>query len=173
MKKINEIIKDEYYKKTGNNSRLRIAVRALLENNEHKFAFIHIKGHDDFGNRDHLETPGGGVDQGEGLQEALIRELDEELGAQVKIINEVGYIDIEYNLLNRIDRENYFCCKLENLNHKSHLLDYEKTLFDKIIWLSYDELIDMLTNYPEVLVGKMIHKREKIVFEYAKEHKII
>ena len=172
MEKINDIIKDTIYDATSINPRLRIAVRAILFNENNQIAYLHIVGCDKFGQRDHLETPGGGVDEGETLEEALKRELSEELGASVDIIKEVGYIDIEYKLLNRIDRENYFICKLNNIS-SSHQLDYEKELFKGVKWLTMDEALDYLTNKETKLVGSMIHHRERLVLEYIKNNKLV
>ena len=173
MEKLHDLLIDNYYTKTSNNPALRIAVRAILVNEDDKIAYLHVKGEDRFGKRDHLESPGGGVDEGESLDEALKRELIEELGAHVEILNEVGYIDIEFNMLERIDRENYFICKLIDLNEEKHLLAYEKEFFKGVEWLSIDEAINFFKTSPAISVGNMIHVRERLVLEYIKDNNLM
>ena len=56
---------------------IRYTARALLENQEGKFGFLHIVGEDFFGVRDHLETCGGGKEDNETLEETIIREVKE------------------------------------------------------------------------------------------------
>ena len=173
MRKINDIIKDTYYKKEMNNPALRIAVRAILLDDNDNIAYLHIKGEDKFGKRDHLESPGGGVDENETLEEALKRELLEELGAKIEILNEIGYIDIEYSLLNRIDRENYFLCRLKSLTNETHLLAYEKTLFDGLKWIQINDAISFFKTNKNHLVGNMIHEREMKVLQYILDNNLV
>lgn len=42
---------------------------------------IHVLGQDEFGLRDHLESCGGGIENGESASQAAVREAREELGA--------------------------------------------------------------------------------------------
>jgi 8-oxo-dGTP pyrophosphatase MutT (NUDIX family) len=44
------------------------------------------------GNRHYFSFPGGGVDRGETFEEAVIREIEEELGLQVKIIRKIAQV---------------------------------------------------------------------------------
>ncbi|MCC7570802.1 NUDIX hydrolase [Candidatus Micrarchaeota archaeon] len=45
----------------------------------------------------HYEFPGGGVEEGESLEEAAIRETKEELGCDVKLIKHINYYDFTHN----------------------------------------------------------------------------
>lgn len=45
--------------------------------------------------------PGGGIDPGESNQEALIREIQEEIGATIKNVKEIGLVVQYRNLINR------------------------------------------------------------------------
>ena len=48
----------------------RVVVRAICKVKD-KYAFVHVSRDDDFGKLDYLETSGGGVEDGEDLEEAL------------------------------------------------------------------------------------------------------
>lgn len=63
--------------------RLRKAARSIVTRGN-KIALIHVK------NKGFYKLPGGGIDEGENIMEALERELIEELGCKVKVIEEIG-----------------------------------------------------------------------------------
>ena len=71
-------IKDDLYPYEGYDH-IRQTARAIAENEEGKLGFLHIVGEDLFGMRDHLESCGGGIEEGEGICEALLREIQEEM----------------------------------------------------------------------------------------------
>ena len=82
------------------------------------------------------EFPGGMVEPGESLQEALIREIFEESGIHVIIIGFIGiYKNIKSDIVN-ID----FCCKYEfGIPTTS-----EESL--EVGWFPMDEVIQMMEN---------------------------
>ena len=79
---IGKLIDDEY--EYNGYTHARLTARALAENEEGKFGFLHIEGKDLFGERNHLETCGGGLEEDEVLNETLVREVREELGLEVR-----------------------------------------------------------------------------------------
>jgi len=168
MKEIYPIVKDVYYKKSNSNFYIRQAVRAFLFK-DNKFCLLHIKGKDQFGIRDHFETPGGGVENCEDFITTLKREMSEETGYEIQNIKEIGKISIEYNLFNRIDVENFYYCEVKS-HHETHLLDYEKELFDNLEWFTIDEALEMYNTKKEQLVGSMIHERDKNALLYLKHY---
>jgi 8-oxo-dGTP pyrophosphatase MutT (NUDIX family) len=158
MKEIYPIVKDKYYKKASSPFYIRKAVRAFLFK-DNKFCLIHIDGEDKFGKRNHYETPGGGVENGENLITALKREMSEETGFEIDNITEIGKISIEYKLVNRIDEENYFYCEA-CAKHETHLLEYEKSLFKELNWFTINEAIEMYKKHKTTKCGEMIHERD-------------
>lgn len=167
MKEIYPIIKDSFYKSSNTKFYIRKAARAFLFK-DNKFCLLHIKGSDAFGARDHFETPGGGIEKDEDLVTALKREIQEETGFDIKNIQEVGKISIEYKLLNRIDEEYYFYAEVSE-KHETHLLDYEKELSFVPYYFTIDEALQMYKNNKQTGCGKMIHEREYNALLYLKK----
>src|SRR3989338_5734113 len=63
----------------------RAASRAILMNNG-KIALMNVTKHS------YHKLPGGGIEKGESIEEALLREMKEETGCKIKIIAELGKI---------------------------------------------------------------------------------
>jgi ADP-ribose pyrophosphatase YjhB (NUDIX family) len=68
---------------------LRKAARAVVFNDNDEIAFQFVSKHK------YYKLPGGGVEKGETIEEALRREILEESGCEINIIDELGII-IEY-----------------------------------------------------------------------------
>ncbi|MBL4937859.1 NUDIX hydrolase [Clostridium sp. YIM B02515] len=103
------------------------------------------------------EFPGGMVEPGESLQEALIREIFEESGIYVTITGFIGvYKNIKSDIVN-ID----FCCK-----YKSGIpATSEESL--EVDWFHMDEVIKMMGNpLYETRITNMLSKNHNI-FCYA------
>ena len=148
--------------------RERSAVRAFLVNDKNEIALLHVKGRDDFGGRDHYETPGGGVEPGETLEDALRREMGEEMGVTIPILAEVGIIANEYNLLRRRDVQHYFLARVTG-TRPSALTEEEKDLLVGVEWFAPQALLAMYDTRPVENVGIEIHRRDRIAAAAALE----
>lgn len=138
----------------------RYTVRCILVNQDHKYGFIHIVGKDEFGNRDHLETIGGGIEIGETKEEALIREVKEETGLTVSEYQELGEIVDTYNLLKRETHSTFFYCLVNSNNQGlTNRTTMEKSLFKEIVWLDESLAIKELENY-KCDIGKLVQQRD-------------
>lgn len=163
---LHPLIVDNIYKKDFDEYRLRDAVRGFIYNDLGQVAIIHIKGLDQFGDRDHFEFPGGGIEKGENEIEALKREMKEEIGYEIDNIRPIGIISNQYNLLKRIDRQHFYLAHATKFVGQ-HLLDYERNLFKEIIFYDIDKLLNMYETFDVKNVGKIIHKRDYIVAKEA------
>ena len=66
----------------------RLGARAILFDSKGRIALMQVR------NLNYYKLPGGGVDAGESVEEALRRELVEEAGAErIEILDEIGEID--------------------------------------------------------------------------------
>ena len=86
----------------------RNIARAIVYDEDGNFYFVRAERNDDFGQATIIETAGGGVEEGERLQDAIKRELKEELGVKVDVICKIGVVSDYYNLIHRHNINNYF-----------------------------------------------------------------
>lgn len=116
----------------------RTAARAIIKR-EKEYLFIHSKYGD-------YKFPGGGVEKGESLEEAMIREVQEETGFQVKkeTISFYGKV-LERRKGHPEDiiemDSHYFFCEVEKDNVDRKLDEYEEEYDYQIIWLPLREAI--------------------------------
>lgn len=66
----------------------------LREQNGKKEIFATQRGYGDY--KDGWEIPGGKIEAGESPQECIVREIREELAAEVKAVRQVGVVDYDY-----------------------------------------------------------------------------
>ncbi len=146
---------------------IRYTARAIIENNEGKYGFLHIKGEDLFGPRDHLETVGGGVEKGEYLDDTIVREVKEEMGLECQSVELLGSIYDAYNLIGRITFSTFFYCRVDTSSFaKTNRTEEEKILINEIVWLDLSEALDWLRNRHENKVDRLVQQRDLMAMEY-------
>ena len=117
---------------------IEVSSAIIIKNNK---IFITQRGYGDF--KDKWEFPGGKLEKGESGEECIIREIKEELDADIKVVNLLNTIEYTYPTFHLV-MHNYIC-KLKN-NHMS-LLEHEAAKFvnitdlNKIDFLPADLLI--------------------------------
>jgi len=117
---------------------LRNAVRAIiLRENEILMVFL--------GKTQEYKFPGGGIEVNESIEEALKREVSEEIGYNViKIVKKIGIIT-EYAIAmedkNKIFQMNsvYYAVNIDNTNFNQSLENYEKELLYKPCWTEIEK----------------------------------
>jgi len=166
-----EIHTFDYCKPETHEKPKRIAVRAVIIKDGLLF-LLHLKTTDEY------KFPGGGVEEGEKLLEALYRETLEESGAYITNVKEcLGYIDQIY--LDKFDpnevfymRSIYYLCEISDNYTQQSLSDYETVLNFIPNWVTYDEAIQ--TNQRRIDDGADFHRteRELFMFNYLKSNSI-
>ena len=146
----------------------RIA-RGIVYDDNGNFYFMRATRDDLFGKATHIETPGGGVEEGEDLEEAVRRELSEELGVEVEIICKLGLVSDYYNVIHRHNLTNYYLCRVVSFGEK-HMTEDEISVFHlSTIQMTYDEAVSAYEKYAESAIGRLIARRELPMLKRAKE----
>ena len=166
MKIINKLIDDQYDK--SNITHTRKIARAILLNEENKVCLLHVLGDDDFGHRDYYETPGGGVNENELIEEAVIREIKEETGHNSYIVQELGIVEDYYNLIHRHNINHYYLLKTTSYE-KEELEEYEKGIIDSKVFVDIDTAISLYENMNKEKLEILVKNRELPILKMVKE----
>ena len=159
-------LKDDQYPFEGVNH-TRIVVRAILLDENDNVCLEHIFDDDGFGPRNYYETPGGGVKDNESFIEALEREIEEEVGYRIEIIEQLGIVKDYYNLIKRKNINYYYLARRKE-KCKQHLEEDEIRRIDNIVWVNIDKAISLYTSMQDVLVGRLVKQRELPILLRAK-----
>lgn len=146
----------------------RTAVRAIICDGE-KYLFICSRYGD-------VKFPGGGVEKGEQLEEALLREVQEETGYQVDraTIRKYGRVlerrKGEYEDILEMESL-YYYCEVKSEIGKRNLDTYEEEYRYEAVWLTLQEAIEMNKKMKDLERCPWV-TRETQVMERLREEKI-
>ena len=100
--------------------------------------------------------------------DALHREIREEVGYECEVLEHIADVHDYYNLINR-KNYNYFYL-VKRLGKVEQRLEPDEVIrIEKIIWVPIDEAIKLYENMQNVLVGKIVKQRELPILKLAKE----
>lgn len=146
----------------------REIVRAIVFDDNGYFYFVRAVRDDDFGKATLIETSGGGVEKGEDLHTAILRELKEELGAKAQILCKIGVVDDYYNLIHRHNINNYYLCKANSFGEKNLTKDEVESFHLSTLKLSFDEAVNEYQKLSTTKIGRLIANRELPILKQAK-----
>lgn len=137
------------------NYKIRKASRAVIFNEENKIAILNVS------NDNYHKLPGGGIEKDEDIITALRRELMEEVGVEVDILNELGMI-IEYrDSFKQLQISYCYLCKVVGEYQETSFTEEEKNNGFILEWVSLNEAISILEkDNPEKYMGKFIRERD-------------
>ena len=166
MRILCETIRDNFYPKRSDPTRRRNAVRGIVLDDCGRVFLMHIQGRDIFGERDHFELPGGGIETGESMEQALRRELLEEIGWEIDAPQPVGIIANEYNLLQRVDVQHFFLARATRFVGQ-RMTEYERGIVREVVRVPSQEILSMYDSRAVENVGVEIHARDRIAVAEA------
>lgn len=146
----------------------RQIVRAIVFDDSGYFYFVRAVRNDDFGEATLIETSGGGVENGEDLHTAILRELKEELGADVEVLCKIGVVDDYYNLIHRHNINNYYLCRAVSFGDKNLTHDEIESFHLSTLKLTYEEAMSEYEKCSVTKLGRLVAKREIPVLRQAK-----
>jgi len=152
MKLIKEICQDSEIR--CEKYELRKAVRTILLNAENEVALLNVS---KFG---YYKLPGGGIENNEKVLKALVREVKEEVGANISILNELGII-IEYRNTHQLLQVSYcFVSTVKGKIGKSKFTEEEINDGFSVEWHTLPNAIKLLENTPNDYLSKYITGRD-------------
>ncbi len=141
----------------------RKAARAIIFDQEKNVAILNVS------KSGYYKLPGGGVEEGEDMIEALHRECIEEMGCSVKVEGEVGQI-IEYRNQNSLRQVS--SCYTARVDGSKGNPDFEQGEIDEGfqgMWVTLDEALDLMKqSKPTTYDGKFIMVRDSCFLEAVK-----
>ena len=147
----------------------RQIARAIVVDDNGYFYFVRAERDDSFGVSALIETAGGGVEDGEDLQEAVKRELKEELGVEVEILCKIGVVSDYYNLIHRHNINNYYLCRAKGFGDKNLTEQEIKHFHLSTLKLTYDEALSEYERCSVTKLGRLVANRELPILKRAKE----
>lgn len=155
--------------KNMDNPRLRLGARGIVVREDGKIAVFNKS------NKNEYKLPGGGIEGDEKPEEAFKREVLEETGCKVEIIEELGTTE-EYKTLDNFKQISYvFVGKVLEDTKQLNVTQKEKDEGTKLVWEtpenalkviteSYDKLV--ASKYESVYHTRFIALRDRKILEY-------
>lgn len=147
----------------------RQIVRAIVFDDFGYLYFVRAVRDDDFGVATTIETAGGGVEDGEDLHVAILRELKEELGVEVKILCKLGVVDDYYNLIHRHNINHYYLCKAYAFGEKNLTDDEMERFHLSTLKLKWEDALLEYEKCSVTRLGRLLSNREVPILRRAKE----
>lgn len=148
---------------------LRKATRTVLLNDSNKVALLYVA------KDNYHKLPGGGIEKGESIFSALKREVKEEVGANIDILDDIGVI-IEYRNgfgkypTGQIQISYCYYSKVIDELKETSFTEKELSKGFKLKWVPLEKVLNIVKNdNPENCVGKFIHNRDLSFIKRAKE----
>jgi ADP-ribose pyrophosphatase YjhB (NUDIX family) len=92
------------------------------------------------------KLPGGGINGGENIRDAFLREVKEETGYNAEIIHEMGYIEEHKKRNNFLQCSYCFIAKAYNSSSNTMLTESELELGMEVRWMTLDKALEVM-NY--------------------------
>ena len=146
----------------------RQIARAIVVDDEGCFYFMRVERWDEFAEGALIETSGGGVEPGEDLHTAILRELKEELGVTAEVLGKIGVVSDYYNLIHRHNINHYFLCRAISFGEKN-MTQEERELFHlSTLKVTYEEALQEYETCSSTKLGKLLAAREVPVLRQAR-----
>lgn len=146
---------------------VRLASRGLVFNEKGEIAIFHKK------NKNEYKLPGGGVEIGEDLENAFLREVLEETGCIVEIVEKLGITIEEKSLTNFKQISHVFVAIVKDDTKVLHLTKKEQDEGSIVIWTTPQEGHQLIENSIENIIGSKYDDRYQSLFMVKRDALIL
>ena len=168
MKLIKEICFDPGTECTS--YKLRRAARAVLLNENGDIALMHVT------KKNYFKLPGGGIEKGESIIQALLREVVEEAGVEAEVVDQLGMITEDRNNPNYTMHQISYCYVCKVICYGENSLDEGEARDGFVVeWHPLDKAIELLKNsnpsgseYEDYIGKYMVTRDLAFLEEFAK-----
>ena len=147
----------------------RHVARAIVVDEEGFFYFVRVCRDDIFGNGAFIETAGGGVEEGESTEEAIHRELKEEMGVRVDVLCKIGLVSDYYNQIHRHNLNHYYLCQIKSLGETEMTPVEQKEFQLSTLNMTIEEAVSEYQKCASKPWGVLLANRELPVLEWARK----
>ena len=169
MELISRITDEDIGEKTINmeNPKLRLGARGIVIREDGKIAIFNKS------NKNEYKLPGGGLKGEEKPEEAFKREVLEETGCKVEIIETLGTTE-EYKSLNNFKQISYvYVGKVQKDTNKLNLTEKEKDEGAKLLWETPEKALELITECFDKLVASKYESIYSTKFVVLRDSKIL
>jgi 8-oxo-dGTP pyrophosphatase MutT (NUDIX family) len=133
---------------------LRHAARAVIVDKDGKFAVLEIN------NGEYFKIPGGGMEEGESVEDTLRREAREEAGCEIEILEKIG--EWEFPTSRVLNHSVCYLAKKVGDGDSPHFTSEEAEEGFALRWLSLEEALACFNSArPQTEVHANMNERDK------------
>ena len=149
------------------NPKLRLGARGIVVRNDGKIAIFNKA------NKNEYKLPGGGIENDEAPEEAFKREVLEETGCIVEIIEKLGITEEYKYQTNFRQISNVFVGKVIEDTMQLNITKKEKDEGARLLWESPRNALKLITNCYDKLIGSKYESVYQTKFIVLRDRKIL
>jgi ADP-ribose pyrophosphatase YjhB (NUDIX family) len=131
------------------------AARAVIIDQSNNTAILSVK------NGEYFKIPGGTLDDQEDIKDGLKREILEEAGCDIEVLDKIGEHEFYVSEKDKTYRSTCFLAKLKGNRGEPQFDDWEKSRDFMLLWINIDKAIKVFENiHPTDPYEKIIHHRD-------------
>ncbi len=145
-------------------SKMRAAARAVVMNGLGQIALLYVS------TDNYYKLPGGGVEPGESIEQALHREVLEEAGCSIEMLGEVGMIEELRNAWGIMQTSHCYLATVVGNCTEPSFTDQETMNGFELDWASPEDALQLIhDSVPQTYLGKFVQVRDQIFLQEAME----